>query len=182
MYNTPSQEDLVSSFQERIEAKDNQEKYHWEYISELYIRYMQSATTRISDILGKDRTDISPTWVVKKLDKEFKKQYWVKQYSVSYQDYIKVLMNIWEIWEDYNTEDGQIRWLKDNNYDIHLWSFYSIIPQEIKKNMTEWKNMDLPLKTAIEIREKLERLEKREKPEKNEKPEKLENAKILENR
>jgi len=57
--------------------------------------------------------------------------------------------------ESYNTEDWQIRWLEDNNIDMHLWSFLTIVQQKIKQKMTKWQKMDLALQTTIEIRKKL---------------------------
>jgi predicted PP-loop superfamily ATPase len=60
------------------------------------------------------------------------------------------------ITDDYNTEDGQIRWLQDNNLDINLGSFFSIVPQDIRNIMTNWKYMNLALKDAILIRERLQ--------------------------
>ncbi len=62
---------------------------------------------------------------------------------------------LWKISDWYNSEDGQIRWLEDNNYNINLWNFYSIVPQEIKEKMSEWNKMSLPLQTASEVRGEL---------------------------
>ncbi|MBT3729036.1 hypothetical protein HOF65_03900 [bacterium] len=61
--------------------------------------------------------------------------------------------------ESYNTDDGQIRWLQDNKLNINLGSFFSIVPKNIKEKMYMWFKMDLPLKNAITIRNKLENID-----------------------
>ncbi|MBP7007242.1 hypothetical protein KBB05_00505 [Patescibacteria group bacterium] len=61
----------------------------------------------------------------------------------------------------YNTEDGQIRWLQDNKYNVHLGQFWSVIPQEVREKMTQWGYMNMPLKQAIEIRGKLSTIDKK---------------------
>jgi len=51
---------------------------------------------------------------------------------------VEIRKKIVKISESYNTEDGQIRWLQDNGYDIHPSAFYTIIPKQIKEKMTQW--------------------------------------------
>ncbi len=69
---------------------------------------------------------------------------------------IKLRDELLRIDTSYNTEDGQIRWLTDNDYhDINLGSFWSIIPSEVKSQMYNWQKMNIPLQNAIEIRKKL---------------------------
>ena len=161
MNNIPSQNELATNFKNKIigKSKIDPEKYNWEYIYELYLRYIQSVTDKTNYILWNDQKNISPRWVIKKLDKDFKDYYWIKNYSISYEKYRNVMMNIWTITESYNTEDGQIRWLEDNKFDIHLWNFYNIIPKEVKDKMTVWQYMILPLKQAVDIRNKLKNIQ-----------------------
>jgi len=59
----------------------------------------------------------------------------------------------------YNTEDGQIRWLKDNDFEVNLGDFWTVIPGEIRKRVNKWEKMELPLGVAIDIRKKLERID-----------------------
>ena len=152
-----SQEELATKFKFRILDKlsKDPEKYNWEYIYELYVRYMQSVEDKKNNILWKDQKNISPKWVIQKLSNDFRKKYWVKNHSISYENYRNVMMNLSTITDWYNTEDGQIRWLVDNKLDINLWVFFNVIPAEVKGKMTMWTYMSIPLKVAIEVREKL---------------------------
>ena len=57
--------------------------------------------------------------------------------------------------EKYNTEEWQIRWLVDNNFNIHLAKFWILIPKNIKLKTSNWTYMNTSLKLAIKIRKKL---------------------------
>jgi hypothetical protein len=49
----------------------------------------------------------------------------------------------------YNTENGQIRWLRDNDLHLNLYNFRSIIPRKIKQYVRNWKAINLPYEDAI---------------------------------
>ena len=56
--------------------------------------------------------------------------------------------------ENYNTEDGQIRFVEEvifeklNITDINMGHFYSCLNQKFKKAMTNWNKIDMPYKIA----------------------------------
>jgi DNA/RNA-binding domain of Phe-tRNA-synthetase-like protein len=63
----------------------------------------------------------------------------------------KIRQELEDIKDEYNTQDGQIRWLQDNNYAMHLWQFRSVLPKDTKKKMSKWTKMDIPFELAKQI-------------------------------
>ncbi len=147
-------EQFADNFATKISNRENQEKYTSEYTSELYLRYMQSVNKKVNWVLK----DISPKHIQYKLDKKFSKKYKIKFCYTTYKNYRNITIALQDITADYNTEDGQIRWIQDNNFDVHLGNFFSIVHQEIRNKMTNWKSMDLSLKDTLLIREKLQNI------------------------
>ncbi len=66
----------------------------------------------------------------------------------------------WDL-KEYNTEDGMLRLIEDGKIrEMNLWNLWSIIPQEVKSSMSEWKKINLPYKTWKETRETLLKMNK----------------------
>jgi len=71
---------------------------------------------------------------------------------------IEIRKKLESISDSYNTEDGQIRWLQDNDYEeFNLDRFYSeVISNETKTKMSEWRTISLKLSLAVDILKKLD--------------------------
>jgi len=140
----------------REDRMQNQNRYNGKEGGVLFIRYVGRYRDHFYKALG-ETSYISPVGIWNKLSSEFKKN--IKIPRVRYDVLRQIWYKLLKIDNSYNTEDGQIRWLLDNGFNINLGQFWSVIPSEVSTRMDQWQRMNLPLKVAKDVRRKLQSMD-----------------------
>jgi len=155
----------------------NPDNYTWVEAGVLLLRYIAHTGNLIAKNLQNTgdqqiyRKNISPRTIKPIAEKEMPN---IAVPGGTYANIIKIYPKLYNIQDHYNTEDGQLRWLKDNlstldlwQSGIHLWQFWSIVPSSVRKKMTKWKKIDLPFQVATQLREKILKINREDVKEYN---------------
>jgi len=142
---------------EREDRKQNQDLYTGKRGGVLFLRYIGRYRDHFYKALG-ETSYISSQEIRKKVSSNFKKN--IKIPRIRYDILKQIWYRLLKVDDSYNTEDGQIRWMEANEFDINLGHFWALIPSEVRKKMNNWKKMDLPLQVAKDVRMKLHNIDK----------------------